>query len=101
MLATLLLIIVTVIKGFQIDESVFFVIAECIINVLIITDFMCRIKLVGITKFIKGGFWNIFDFLVVIACVILFLIVLISQTGAIKSLEEVSEEFLLIIWCIF
>lgn len=65
------------------------------------TDFVCRVSLIGFSRFIKGGMGNIFDMLVVVACVVLFLIILISKTGAIKSLEEFSEEMLLIFWAVF
>jgi uncharacterized membrane protein len=101
MAATLFLVLITLFNGFLIDESPLFIIAECIINLLIIIDFVCRVRLVGLNRFIKGGCWNIFDTIVVIACVILFAIILISKTGGIKSLEEVSEEVLLIMWSVF
>lgn len=78
MLATFTLIATTIIKGFKIDESPLFITVECIINLLILADFICRVKLLGIKRFFEGGFWNIFDCIVVVGCILLFLVILIS-----------------------
>lgn len=78
MLATLCLIAATVIKGFKIDEDPVFISVECIINMLILLDFVCRVRLVGMRRFLEGGFWNIFDCVVVVGCIFLFLVILVS-----------------------
>lgn len=74
MISSILLVLITIFVGFTIDESPIFIFIEFLINVLILADFLCRVKLVGIKKFIEGGLWNIFDGVVVIGCVILFFV---------------------------
>ena len=96
-----MLIIVTIIKGFQIDESPLFITVELLINILVISDFVCRVKLAGTKRFMRGGLWNIFDFIVVVTCSFMFIIILVSKAGIIKSMEEISEEILLIAWAVF
>lgn len=84
-----------------------FIILEFILNMLIGIDFGCRLKLVGCKKYARDPasgkirWWNIFDALVVTVCNIVFLITLCSKTGAVKGLEEASEEGLIVMWCIW
>lgn len=101
------LILVTIFDGFQVAESPMFIVLEFILNLLIGIDFACRIKLVGCHKYVKDPAsgkircWNIFDALVVTICNSVFAISLFSKTGAIKGLEEASEEGLIVMWCIW
>ena len=80
---------------------------EFLLNLLIDVDFGCRMKLVGIQKYVKDPtngkirWWNIFDGIVVIVCNIVFLVTLFSKTGAVKGFEEASEEGLIVMWCIW
>lgn len=80
---------------------------EFVLNLLIGIDFACRIKLVGCNKYVRDPnsgrvrWWNIFDALVVTICNSVFAISLFSKTGAIKGLEEASEEGLIVMWCIW
>lgn len=101
MAATICLILTTLIKGFNIDQSPLFILVECIINLLILADFVCRVRLLGVRRFLSGGFWNMFDCVVVVGCILLFLVIFVSQTRSIKLMEEVSEELLLIVWSVF
>ena len=84
-----------------------FIVLEFVLNLLIGIDFACRIKLVGCQKYVKDPtsgkirWWNIFDALVVTICNGMFAISLFSKTGAIKGLEEASEEGLIVMWCIW
>jgi len=55
----------------------------------------------GFKRFINGGLWNIFDAFVVFGCVLLFIAMLLSHSGTVLILEELSEEILLITWSLF
>ena len=55
----------------------------------------------GGRRFFQGGFWNMFDTVVVSGCILLFILMMLSRSGAILVFEEVSEEILLIIWSVF
>jgi hypothetical protein len=76
--------IVTLIKGFKVDENPFFILIESILNLVIIGDFLCRLKVKGLTRFFgaqagPGRLWNWLDFLVVLGSLIFFLIVVFSH----------------------
>jgi hypothetical protein len=49
----------------------------------------------------QGGFYNILDATVAIGCILLFIMLFLSQSGYVKLLEEVSEEIFLISWSTF
>lgn len=57
--------------------------------------------LLGTKRFFKGGCWNIFDTFVVFGCILLFVAMLLSRSGTVLILEELSEEILLITWSLF
>jgi hypothetical protein len=57
--------------------------------------------LMGLKRFINGGLWNIFDAFVVLGCILLFIAMLLSRSGTVLVLEEISEEILLITWSLF
>ena len=101
------LILMTVIDGFQVAESALFIILELFLNILIGFDLGFRVKLVGFAKYIKDQatgklrWWNIFDAIVVVCCIMVFVTTLISKTGMIKGFEEAGEEALIVIWCIW
>ena len=80
---SLLLIIVTIVDGFIVAESFMFIVLEALINVLIVGDFVCRLRMAGTDKFFRSPSgnlkkWNIFDAIVVAACILTFLIALIT-----------------------
>lgn len=101
LVVSILLVIFTLWKGFDLDENLFFVLAEVLLNMLILVDFIFRVKLVGVNRFFKGGPWNLFDTFVVSGCILLFLLILVSKHGNILVFEEISEEILLIVWSVF
>jgi len=72
-----------------------------VLNILILCDFVCKLKILGFKRYISGGIWNIFDCVVVLGCLVMFILMLLSKSGVAKALEEVSEELLLIIWSVF
>lgn len=47
MVSSMALVLVTIWKGFYIDEDPIFIFAECVINLCILVDFCCRLKLQG------------------------------------------------------
>jgi hypothetical protein len=55
----------------------------------------------GTKRFFEGGFWNIFDTIVVFCCVFMFLLMLVSSSLSLFIFEELSEEILLITWSLF
>jgi hypothetical protein len=77
MLSSFALVIITLIEGFVVEETFAFIFTECLLNILILADFIARIKLTGLAKFIEGGLWNFFDAIVVVGCLIMFLIMVI------------------------
>jgi len=54
MVTTLFLVVVTVFKGFSVEENPLFVLTESVLNFVIIVDFVCRIRLVGLRRFFLG-----------------------------------------------
>lgn len=48
---TLFLVVVTIIKGFKVDDNPLFIFIESVLNMVIIADFLCRVKLVGLKRF--------------------------------------------------
>jgi len=49
-----LLILVTIIDGFVVADSILFIALELIVNILITFDFLARFKLAGRRKFFKS-----------------------------------------------
>ena len=101
MIVSVVLVLVTLFFGFSIGESPLFLFIECILNLVILLDFCCRLRLMGTKRFFEGGYWNVFDAIVVFGCVFTFLLMLISSSFSLLIFEEVSEEILLITWSLF
>ena len=100
--ASVLLVIITLLKGMKIDENPMFIAFESFINFCILIDYFFRVYLAGFKRFFRGdSLWNIFDSVVVFGCVILFIVMLLSRAGLILVFEEISEELLLILWSVF
>ena len=85
------LVLVTLKFGFSIGESPLFLLIECILNLIILLDFGCRLRLMGTKRFFEGGYWNVFDAIVVFGCVFTFLLMLVSSSLSLFIFEEVSE----------
>jgi len=49
--STILLVILTLLKGFKIEDNVFFLLLETLINLFILADFIFRIRLMGAKRF--------------------------------------------------
>jgi hypothetical protein len=64
-------------------------------------DFLSRVRLQGTRRFFEGGFWNVFDAIVVVGCLFLFALMMISRSFSLLIFEEVSEEILLVAWSLF
>jgi hypothetical protein len=47
MLISIVLVIVTLIKGFDLDENLLFLLIEIFLNIVILVDFIFRVKLMG------------------------------------------------------
>lgn len=96
MVTSLFLVIVTVFKGFTVEENPLFVLTESVLNFVIIVDFVCRIRLVGFRRFFLGQqsaqtvgnlvqgdgrskirLWNWVDAIVVLGSFVLFLAIAI------------------------
>lgn len=78
MVSSFFLVLLTVVKGFDVDEDPLFLLAECIINFCILVDFVCRVRLTGLKKFKEGGLYNLLDTIVVLLCVVLFIMMFLS-----------------------
>ena len=80
---SLILIAVTIFDGFTIADSLLFIILELLMNLIILFDFICRLKLAGFKKFYRSNqgkyrCCNFFDTFVVVTCIILFMIAVTS-----------------------
>lgn len=96
------LVVLTLWKGFAIEDNPYFILAEIALNLVMLTDFICRVKLVGLKKYLcHGGCWNIFDAVVVLLCLVLFVFLFLSKASNMILIEELSEELLLIVWSVF
>ena len=94
------LVVWSFVSGTAIFNSTLFTVIEALITIIIITDFLFRMKLIGRKKYFKQVS-NIFDFIVVLLCLVLFFFMLItSNTSGVKLFEEVSEELCFILWSI-
>jgi hypothetical protein len=98
---SLLLVLSTLIYGFKVGQTPFFIFIESLLNVIVLLDFLCRVRLLGLKRFFEGGLWNIFDAIVVLGCLILFALMLVSRSLSLIIYEEVSEEILLVAWSVF
>ena len=87
--------------GFKVGQEPFFIFIESLLNIIVLFDFLCRVRLLGVKRFFEGGFWNIFDAIVVLGCVLLFALMMISRSMSMIIFEEVSEEILLVAWSLF
>lgn len=102
MAISFLLVFSTLIYGFKIGQTPMFLFIECLLNICVLSDFCFRVRLLGVKRFFEGGFWNIFDAIVVFCCTFLFLLSLVSSSlSVVVIFEEVSEEILLISWSLF
>lgn len=103
---TLLLILVTIIDGFVVAESLMFIGLEVIMNVAIAVDFAFRIKITGVYQFFRSNrgnlrWWNVFDTFVVVSCILLFLVAISTQHGVLKDVDEGFEEMVMVVWAVW
>lgn len=112
MVATFLLVIITIAKGFKVEENPLFIFIESMLNLVIIADFLCRLRLIGARRFfgqqVNGNstsrLWNWLDAIVVLGSFLCFLAIIFSSASSQTDtdyLEEVSEIVLLAIWALF
>ena len=101
MAVSFLLVGSTLILGFKVAEETLFLFVESILNLFVLVDFLCRVRLLGTKRFFEGGFWNVFDAIVVVGCLILFVLMMLSRSISLLTFEEVSEEVLLVAWSLF
>jgi len=94
-----ILIAWTYIEGSKLPESNLFVLLENLITLIIVIDFVCRVRLIGWRKFWKSG-WNIFDSIVVLVCVTSSILWYYSNSEQ-KLFEELSEEIVFAVRNIF
>lgn len=106
LVVSFILILVTIIDGFQVAESALFIALELLLNLLITGDFLCRIKLTGAKKYFRSNsgkyrWWNFFDVFVVFTCNTLFIISVAMKKSPGFNVEEGTEEAILVIWAIW
>lgn len=99
-ISSIVIIITTSLTKFSIDSSPVFVGLETLVNLIILLDLLFKIKLQGLRKYLTSSYWNVFDAIVVLACLVLFVLVLLSHTRKAKVAEEISGEALLTLWSI-
>lgn len=81
-----MIVIITLFKGFKIDENPLFILVESVLNFLILVDFLFRLKLIGFKRFFSGNgtasskIWNWLDAVVVITSVIMFIAIIFSMS---------------------
>lgn len=92
LLFTFALFVATLFTSSSTRSSHGLIFIEFLLNLIIVLDFVLKVKLVGVSKFFTcQNKWNIFDTVVVIVCVIVFFIMVLSRQGKLKVFEEVSE----------
>ena len=101
-----LLILVTIVDGFQVADSPLFISLELVLNLCVGVDFACRLKLArGRSYFVNQSgirYWNVFDAFVVVVCNVLFAFSLVAkQASGAKNAEEGTEEALLVLWAVW
>lgn len=102
----LLLIIVTIIDGFVIAESLLFLALELTMNVAITIDLASRMKITGLKKFFRSNsgklnWWNVFDTFMVVTCVLLFIAAILIQHGPLKDADLGIESFVMVVWAVW
>ena len=85
------------VDGFKACDSAFFIAVELMLNILIIIDLTCRVRMVGFKKYLRKNWWNKLDFFMVLGCNTLFVVSIIYK----YHVEEISEELLLTFWSAF
>lgn len=106
LLFALILIIVTIVVGFQVTKNPFFIFCEFLVNALITIDYAFRLKLAGKDKFFFSNrgkpLWrNWLDTLVVTLCNLMFLTAVILPHSVAESVFDGLAETFLVIWCLF
>lgn len=51
MIFSILLVVITAIFGFTVDKNPFFILMESILNILIVVDYIFRIRMLGLKKY--------------------------------------------------
>ena len=92
-----ILILITIIDGFKIAKSPMFIVSELLLNLIISIDFGFRVKMAGLKNYLmRNKIWNKLDFVIVVACNILFIFSILNHV----TFGEISEEFLLVAWSV-
>ena len=86
--------------GTDVLDHTGFLVAETLITVIILLDFIFRVRLVGVRKYFKKP-GNIFDFIVILGCLVLWPLFLISSSAAWVIAEEIGEEICVTVWSIW
>lgn len=94
----MLLIAATAVFGFSVGQAPLFIFVESLLNLVVLLDFCCRLRLLGVRRFIEGGLWNLVDAFIVLCCLLLFAMLMVSHSLSLVAFEEVSEELLLVLW---
>lgn len=77
-----------------------FIIFEFLMNVIIIVDFIFKLKITGVRRYFKSCS-NRFDTLVIMGCVVTYILYVLTVKSVIPKiafLEKLSEEILFFIW---
>ena len=94
-----LMAVVMILDKQIVHSSTSFLIAELIVNVIIFTDFILKVRLAGIRRFLKT--WtNILDCIVVLGCILTFFIYLSSKSWDLIYLEDLTEDILFLSWSV-
>jgi len=100
MAITLSLVVLFICFGSDASSHPVFLMSELLINLIIVTDLLFRIKLAGSRRFFNS--WvNVLDFLVICGCIFFFLLLLIPSSLEVKLFEELTEEILYIVWAVW
>lgn len=74
-----------------------FIVSELLLNLIISIDFGFRVKMAGLKNYLlRNRIWNKLDFIIVVACNILFIFSILNHV----TFGEISEEFLLVAWSV-
>ena len=78
-------------------STLFFKLFEIFINVFIVVDILCKIKIIGLKNYFRNKF-NVIEFLIGVTCVLMYLGYLYTATLDTIYYDEVLESVIFIFW---
>jgi hypothetical protein len=81
-------------------KSIIFHIFEFVVNLIIVVDIMCKMKLTGFSHYFEY-IENIIEFVIGGICVFLYLLYVFTRFSHSSILQNVEQPFVFVIWCVW